>query len=67
MTCPENEITCEKCRHRFKPSLEVENLPLFNEKRKYEWRKITCSSCGSPIRVARFSKDSFVVHAEPEY
>jgi len=49
------------------PALEVEELCLFNEKRKYEWLRIKCPSCGSPIRVARFSKTSFVVHAEPEY
>jgi len=67
MTRPENEITCEKCQHRFRPSVEVENLCLFNEMRKDGWLQIRCPKCNLPIRIARFSKGSFVVHAEPEY
>jgi len=67
MTRPENEIECEKCDHRFRPDLEVEDHCLFNEKRKKEWVQIQCPKCNSPIRIARFSKGSFVVHAEPEY
>ena len=58
-TLPANEVICEECGAVFKPTINVENLPVYNKVRKYDWLQMKCPDCNTSHRTARLNEEGF--------
>jgi hypothetical protein len=52
---------CKSCSAKFIPTIDVEDLPVFNSVDKSRWSETACPKCTVRYRIARLSKSSFDV------